>query len=121
MKFIVTIFIFVLFAITQTPLGQLLKLPVLIEHFNKHRNQDGISFFEFLNYHYSTDHNDADESEDQELPFKTMDLQNFGFAIVPAILKQEFSLSFEVTAKVMLNDAYTPQQHLCSIFHPPRV
>lgn len=121
MKLSATIFFFVLFTITQTPFGQFLKLPVLIEHFNKHRNQDGVSFLDFLNSHYATDHNDTDQSEDDQLPFKTMDQQNFGFAIVSGILKQEFSLDFEVPAKVMLNDAYTPQQHLCSIFHPPRV
>lgn len=108
-------------ALTQTPLGQLLKLPVLIEHFDKHRKQDGMSFWEFMNDHYTNDHNDADRSEDDQLPFKTAMLQNIGFAVVPAALLTDFSLEFDIPAKVKLNDFYTPQQHLCSIFHPPRV
>ena len=110
----------VLLTVTQTPLGQLLKLPVLMEHFNKHQENEGVSFLEFLNEHYSKEHNDADHSEDEKLPFKSMTLQSPGFAIVTAIFNEDAALNFTVPGNIILNEFYTPQQHLFAIFHPPR-
>ena len=115
-----TILLLALLAFTQTPFGQLLKLPVLIEHFYKHKKQDGASLFEFLNDHYSSEHNDADRAEDERLPFKSVILQNIGTALVPGIVKADFSLDCDVPQKLLLQTLYVPQQHLCSIFHPPR-
>ena len=121
MKPVTAIFLLLLLTITQTPLGQLLKLPSLIEHFYKHQRNDGITFSKFLSDHYSKEHNDADRSEDDQLPFKTMIIQAIGVAIVPGIVKADVALDFDVPLKVMVSDTYTPQQHLYSIFHPPRM
>ena len=121
MRVIATIFFLVLLTVTQTPLGQLVKLPVLIEHFSKHKKQDGVSLLQFLTDHYSAKHNDADRSEDEQLPFKTVILQNPGFAIMPSIVKADLTLALNVPTKVTRQGFYTPQQHFCSIFHPPRV
>jgi hypothetical protein len=107
--------------ITQTPFGQLLKLPVLIEHFYKHRKHDQVSLFKFLKDHYTTEHNDADQAEDRQLPFKTVILQNIGFATIPTVVVTDFSMSFDVAKKIIPQDHYVAQQHLCIIFHPPRV
>ena len=121
MKILTTILFLAIISLTQTPLGQILKIPVLIEHFYKHNKQDGISLLEFLDDHYSSDHNDSDQTEDKQLPFKSIILQTVGSAIIPGIIKPDFSLEFMIHAKVKLNDVFTSQQHLCSIFHPPRV
>ena len=121
MKSVVAIFLLLLLAITQTPLGQLLKLPVLIEHFYMHQANDGVSLCKFLSDHYSKEHNDADRPEDEQLPFKTMVLQTIGVAIVPGIVKADVALTFDVPIKVMFSEIYTPQQHICNIFHPPRM
>ncbi|WP_090631689.1 hypothetical protein [Parapedobacter indicus] len=53
-------------------LAQLLKAPVLFEHFKEHRQVDArISFLDFLTHHYSFEkHTDNDESRDMQLPFK---------------------------------------------------
>ena len=98
-----------------------MKLPVLIEHFCKHKLHDGVSLLEFLNDHYTSEHNDADQQEDERLPFKTTILQQVDVAVVPGVVKTDFSASFETLTESMLPDFYTPQQHLCSVFHPPRV
>ena len=121
MKSFAAIFLLSLSTFTQTPLGQLLKLPVLIEHFYKHQRNDRVSLWEFLNDHYSKEHNDGDRSEDEQLPFKTVVVQAVGVAIVPGIVKADVILNFDVPIKKMFSEIYTPQQHLCSIFHPPRV
>ena len=120
MRTIATILGLALLTLTQTPLGQLMKLPVLIEHFIKHKQQDGVSLWEFLNDHYTSRHNDADQSEDEQLPFKTVIVQPLGFAVLPVAEKTDFTLSFDIPLKSMLPDFYTPQEHLCNIFHPPR-
>ena len=121
MRTAVAIFLLVLFTITQTPVGQLLKLPLLIEHFYKHQKREGISVATFLRDHYSKKHNDADRLEDAQLPFKTVVLQTIGVAIVPTITEADALLCFDIPTKMMFNVVYTPQQHLSSIFHPPRV
>jgi hypothetical protein len=118
---VATIVLLTLFSFTQTPLGQLLKLPVLIEHFQKHQEQNGDSLLGFLKDHYATEHQDADQSEDQQLPFKTVLLQNIGFAVVPGFLSNDLFIDLEIPLKVTLNDACAPQQHLSAIFHPPRI
>ena len=115
-----SILLLVLLTTTQTPLGQLWKLPLLIEHFYKHNKQEGVSLLKFLIDHYSAQHEDADQSEDEQLPFKTVMLENIAFAIVPNILKIHFPLTFNIPTEIMLKEIYAPQQHLCTIFHPPR-
>ncbi len=59
-----------------TPLGQLLKLPVLVEHFAEHRRENpDISVFGFVVLHYfSGNVRDADYERDMQLPFKSVDL-----------------------------------------------
>lgn len=121
MRTATTIFLLVLFTATQTPLGQLLKLPVLMEHFYKHKKQEGTSLLEFLSDHYATAHNDADQAEDETLPFKTLLLPGIGVALLPEVAKTDFALAFGIPAKVMLQQCYSSQQHLSRIFHPPRL
>ena len=121
MRTIVTIFLLVLLVSVQTPVGQLLKLPMLVEHFIKHRAQDNVSFIAFLQDHYSLDHNDADLPEDEQLPFKNILFFTIGYAIVTGVVKMQVSVSLAADKKVIFTDAYTPQQHVAIIFHPPRV
>src|SRR5687767_5646074 len=99
-----SIFLLVLMLGTNTPLGQLLKLPLLVEHLYDHKKDDGISLLEFFNDHYSNEHRDADQSEDDKLPFKTITLQSIGVAIVPGTIKAETLLSSVVSIKIMSRD-----------------
>ena len=116
----VTIFFLVLLVSAQTPVGQLLKLPILIEHFIKHQQQNGFSFIGFLKDHYKPDHNDADLPEDQQLPFKNITFYSIGYAIVPGVIKTNATIAFAFDKKIVFAEFYTAQQHLGSIFHPPR-
>jgi hypothetical protein len=120
MKTVASIFLIV-FLSAQTPLGQVFKLPLLIEHFYEHKQQSGVSLISFIIDHYSHEHHDADKSEDQQLPFKTVVLCSIGSAIVPAAIQSDFSIQTGCPQKIAVNDVHTPQQHLCSIFHPPRI
>lgn len=55
-----------------TPFREVLKLPVLIEHYTEHRTADpNLSFFAFFSMHYlHGSPKDADYERDMQLPFK---------------------------------------------------
>jgi hypothetical protein len=120
MKTAASIFLLILMLSIQTPLGQLVKLPLLIEHFIKHQKQDGVSMLGFLANHYAADHNDADLPEDENLPFKNISFNTIGYAIVTPASQANVFAPLPADKKVNFPGIYTPQQHLTSIFHPPR-
>ncbi|MCS6929144.1 MAG: hypothetical protein NZM43_06565 [Saprospiraceae bacterium] len=59
-----------------TPAAEVLKLPVLIEHYLEHRAEaPDMSFWEYLTLHYfSGIEYDADYARDLQLPFKSISL-----------------------------------------------
>lgn len=109
-----------LIVFSQTQVSQLFKLPLLIEHFAKHKYEQKISFVKFIVEHYSTKHIDADLPEDNNLPFKNASLMNFEYAVLPSVLKAEFLQYSFLSGKVILPESFCSQPNLCSIFHPPR-
>ena len=120
MKSAVTIFLLVLLVSIQTPVGQLFKLPLLIEHYKKHQKQEGVSLFDFLKDHYTSDHSDADLPEDEQLPFKNITFNSMGYAIIAPVIQTSIIAPLPAEQKIIFPDTYTAQQHLVSIFHPPR-
>lgn len=56
----------------QTPVLQLMKLPVLIEHYSEHKNLVGgnIDILDYLAIHYLSDVKQGDYERDMQLPFK---------------------------------------------------
>lgn len=59
----------------NTSIGQLLKVPNLIEHYVEHKNElttTSISFIDYIKLHYSKKV-DNNQHEHQDLPFKTLD------------------------------------------------
>ena len=76
MKKIIAISYLFIFLCANTEVGQLLKLPNLIEHFTEHQNHErDISFFDFVKSHYNPKHKHShgDKHDGHEnLPFKTI-------------------------------------------------
>lgn len=71
-KYITILFLSVyLFTIVQV--GELLKIPNMIEHYNDHQeHKPKIGFWEFVCIHYAHGEvNDEDFSKDMKLPFKS--------------------------------------------------
>jgi hypothetical protein len=63
--------LFLAYALTNTELGQLLKLPLLVDHFQQHRQvEKELAFIDFLLTHYEAGEPDADYEQDMKLPFK---------------------------------------------------
>ncbi|MFY7899833.1 MAG: hypothetical protein ACOVNY_06590 [Chitinophagaceae bacterium] len=75
MKKLITILLLSLYTFGATDAYQLLKIPLLIEHFIQHKQQDNqINFLSFLQMHYAEkQEKDADYQQDMQLPFKTND------------------------------------------------
>lgn len=74
-----------IFTASATPLGELLKLPVLIEHFREHRIESPeMTVIGFIVLHYfSGDVRDADYERDMQLPFKTVEQSPLTLAFAP--------------------------------------
>lgn len=121
MRKTVAIFFLIVFSLTFTECGQLIKLPLLVNHYLKHQ-QKGHSLTAFLLEHYATpDHNDADSQEDNQLPFKS--------AFAPVSVAMEIPIETELSLPVypvqprqkLIFLSHPLQQHLHRIFHPPRL
>ena len=64
MKRITAIFFLVIFATSFTELGQLFKIPSLVQHYYSHQEKSSVSFFDYLEDHYSSHRDDGDRNED---------------------------------------------------------
>jgi hypothetical protein len=71
-----------------TQVGQLLKLPILIEHYFEHKRIDKcIGFLEFIQMHYLMDESkNPDYARDMQLPFKTVEVNSImTFVLIPLL------------------------------------
>lgn len=75
MKKVIAFLLITIFLCANTSIGQLFKVPNLLEHYKEHKTDivsSSISFIDFLKLHYSK--NSENNNEDhQNLPFKTFD------------------------------------------------
>ena len=114
--------------ISTTELSQLLKFPVLVEHYVEHREiNPEISVVDFLVLHYNNHlknhpRND-DYDRDQKLPFIAhTDILSFCFVYAPP-LSFEIKVKFPVNqeSKVLpFNDTISDNDFLSTIWQPPR-
>ncbi|MCJ7935908.1 MAG: hypothetical protein MUW56_20340 [Chryseobacterium sp.] len=124
MKKLISILLLSLYLVSTTELYQLLKLPVLIEHYIEHKelNPD-MSLTAFLKTHYDNPVKDSDHDTDQKLPFVShANLLSVVFTISP-------SLDFHCTEKIFNNldikktfykSVLYNKEILNSIWEPPR-
>jgi hypothetical protein len=103
----------------------LLRLPVLFEHFNEHQQHDSnISFWTFIQQHYFKPLVvDADYNKDRQLPFRDTDC---GLVVTTSIcefapVKMDLEPPVEQARKFRIfNEAHPPQFTPIDIFQPPR-
>jgi len=112
-----------LFLNSSTELHQLFRLPMLVQHYHQHRQQDpSLSLFGFLKIHYSNDHpGDNDDNDDRQLPFKSD--ENFNHTDNPVVLKKEMPARLVIMLKrqpARYDAENIPDDKGHSIFHPPR-
>lgn len=123
MKKVILIISSVLFFSSSTELHELIRLPLLLEHYYQHRsNNPNLSLFNFLKIHYSGNHpNDNDDKDDTELPFKSKGNLIHIDTPIPHYVHSDEKLVFPLTRKLIFQ--YTediPDNKSFAIFHPPR-
>ena len=109
---------------SATEIHQLLKLPFLIHHYRDHRNENSsISITDFLKIHYSDGQhpNDNDDSDDNELPFKS--IGDISHIDTPVLEKRStvYSDIYQREKPISYYPEAIPAHRSFSIFHPPRV
>ena len=106
--------------------SELLKLPVLAEHFYDHKQSDkSIDFISFLVLHYEVeDGTDTDAEEDKKLPFKS--IEYFGPASYASIISP-FPVDNLLNPYLdsphfyfTHDDGFFSSQFLAAIWQPPR-
>lgn len=126
MKKGITILFLSIYLLSSTQLKELLKLPILLEHFAEHQQKDaGISFMGFLYMHYAKgDVKDADYEKDMKLPFKSAEnpsSSSLSYYLPAAVYKQESPVHFTERNRHFpaYNFTYS-SAFLSAIWQPPR-
>lgn len=115
-----------IYLLSSTQLKELLKLPILVEHFNEHRALNAqMSFIDFLCMHYAEGNvKDADYEKDMRLPFKSAENSSVGYIsfYLPApVFKQDVLVHFTERKQSFAGYNFTySSAFLSSIWQPPR-
>jgi hypothetical protein len=123
-KQIVYIFIF-LIASNSSFVQQFYKLPVLIQHFEEHKQLMDLSFIDFLSMHYwGEDLKDNDGDRDMQLPFKTISSSSFHFVFLlddKDLLPVPFNPDLPQSKIPTYRSDLFSDPNLLSLFRPPIV
>lgn len=114
-----------------TEIGQLLKLPNLVNHFLEHRNDKnddeyGISFIDFLKNHYNENnqHSDNAKHDHQNLPFKTTNCNSIN-TVIGMVQQTVFALHtaiiISIKKVVFCKEQHYTSKSFGSIWQPPKL
>ena len=115
-----------IYLISLTELSQLVKLPVLVEHFSEHKKKDSnLSFWQFLCGHYSQNKMmDDDHEKDMKLPFKSHDgcISVIEIAFLSNLFECQISKPVydESKSYSMYTEQFLKSAYLSSIWQPPK-
>ncbi len=117
------------YLLSTTELIQLLKLPVLVEHFVEHKSQQPeMTILEFITLHYNGDHldnhpEDDDYDQDKKLPFITHNnvLSVYCISTPDFIVDLQHKISQDDMLKLQVyNEAFIENTYLSTIWQPPK-
>lgn len=109
-----------------TPLGELVKLPMLFVHMVNHMNEDpAMTLADFFDMHYSRGLIvDEDYHQDMSLPFKAIQ-SNLSFVWGEVSVLQfpnnQHSEGYSARKSIGKKTAAMPSSYLSSIWQPPRL
>lgn len=121
MKQLLTISLLVLYINSYTEFHEILRLPLLVQHYKEHKLLvEDLSFWEFLVMHYKTDV--AHDDQDNTLPFKdkahSCTVQALSLPFQKIVLRETTPLT-EVHHSSIYYEVFIAM-HLSDIFQPPR-
>lgn len=125
MRKAIAILILSLFLTSTTDLYQLLKLPLLVDHYMQHKRLDArITVWQFLCIHYAHgDVKDADYAQDMKLPFKTSDKYNSSNLVAIPTSAISYNLNVPLTVAPLYGTYHLPGKlpsFLSAIWQPPK-
>lgn len=114
-----------IFLVSTTELGQVLKFPILIGHFVEHKtNNPALSVWNFLLLHYNDSHKVDDDPTDDKLPF----VSHAPILSIICIVSSSASLKID---KVKINTTHNKihafdeneieSRYLSAIWQPPKL
>src|SRR5690606_6010804 len=114
----ISIFFAIVYMLATTPLVEVLKLPILVDHYLEHEE----GFVEFMVHHYGGHEMDDDWDKDMQLPFMTNSaLMIFAFNI--PVSKFMLLPEYEFKApdkKLIWDDSHFSSNYLADVFQPPQ-
>jgi hypothetical protein len=113
--------LFLIYLISFTEFKEVLRLPLLIQHYGEHKDRvTEMSFFEFLVMHYKTD--EAHDDRDNRLPFKDCSHSLSQIVVLPVqrILLSERT-EVITTSYQSFYLQHEPKLIAAEIFQPPKV
>ena len=112
--------------IANTELCEILKIPVLIRHYEEHKESSNLTFIGFLRMHYfnGAPHDDTD----MELPFKTNSTaliisHTFSVSLPcqPFISSKPLAVIKKQPAELAFYSLHLPSRSQNDVFQPPRL
>lgn len=124
-KYCFSILLLTVMLMVQTPMQQVLRVTVLVEHYFEHKHTNThIGVFDFLAMHYFNDKKQVDYSRDVQLPFKQCSPSFLFFALYmqPATTLHSVQL-FPPALQQLLpyRSSFYHAQAIANIWQPPRV
>lgn len=114
--------LFLIYLVSFTEFKEVLRLPLLVEHYGEHRAKAGeLSFVEFLVMHYETDV--AHDDRDNRLPFKDCSHSFIGQVVMLPIQKISLTEPIEANATTyqFFYLQHEPKLIAVDIFQPPKL
>ncbi|MDB4900784.1 MAG: hypothetical protein JWQ63_65 [Mucilaginibacter sp.] len=115
----------VIFLMQMTQLGELARLPLLVQHYIQHKHlHPETTIYGFFKMHYlDKTVVDADYDQDMQLPFKTVHLHCFALQMsMPQMVLTLNNVFFPLIKEEIANQRFIlPKSLLSSIFKPPRM
>lgn len=119
----IAILFLLVFSVSMTEAGQILRLPLLVEHYFDHSEKKAEnSLIDFLKSHYLYHHaDDGDENEDNNLPFKTLNYGIVSLSFLPSVIFDITYPCLPATDYPLHTVPFLFSDPLFGVFHPPRI
>jgi hypothetical protein len=122
MSRILAISFLVLYINSNTEFHEMLRLPILLEHYSQHKQKaSDISFWDFLVMHYKS--NVTHDSDDNQLPFKdpghSFTSPTLALLIHKIVLRETITLT-KTDYSCSYSETFNAS-HFSDIFQPPKI
>ncbi len=124
MKKMISILLLCLYLVSTSELYQLLKIPILIEHYIDHKEQNpGMTVNSFFRMHYEHPVKDSDYQTDQKLPFVSHAQHLLVVFTVTPLLSISFAgkpVHIIQSEETLYKSIFYNKEILNSIWQPPK-